>query len=128
VLVRAVGRLAPERRPEVVLVGEGPERPRLERLAAERRVRLRLPGALPPAEVGAWLGASDLFVHPCRSLPGGRTEGLPVAVREALAAGLPVLASASGGLPELAAAGHRVNLIPPDSPAALAAALARLAL
>jgi hypothetical protein len=128
VLVRAVGRLPPERRPEVVIVGEGPERARLERLAAERRVRLRLTGALPPAEVGAWLGASDLFVHPCRPLPGGRTEGSPVAVREALAAGLPVLASASGGLPELAAGANKVDLIAPDSPAALAAALARLAL
>jgi glycosyltransferase involved in cell wall biosynthesis len=67
--------------------------------------------------------AADLFVHPCRSLFNGRTEGAPVVVREALAAGMSVVASAVGGLPELA--GHRrLTLVVPGNPSALAAEIA----
>jgi glycosyltransferase involved in cell wall biosynthesis len=121
-LVRAVGRLPPGERPTVVLLGEGPERPRLLALAAARGVDLRLPGAVPPAEVVRWLAGADLFVLPSRRLPGGRTEGMPLAAREALAAGLPVVAAAVGGLAELA--GHpRVTLVAPEDPGALARVL-----
>jgi glycosyltransferase involved in cell wall biosynthesis len=70
------------------------------------------------------MAAADIFVHPCRSLSSGRREGMPVVVREALAAGLPVIASAQGGLPELA--GHeRLTLVAPEDPSALAAEIAR---
>jgi glycosyltransferase involved in cell wall biosynthesis len=55
-------------------------------------------------------------VGPSRVTPGGRTEGTPSIALEALAAGVPVVASAVGGLRELAA----VRLVPPDDPVALA--------
>ncbi len=69
------------------------------------------------------MSAADLFVHPCRSLPNGRSEGAPVVVREALAAGLSVVASAEGGLLELD--GHqRLTLVAPENPTALAEEIA----
>jgi glycosyltransferase involved in cell wall biosynthesis len=87
---------------QVVLVGDGPERQRLRTLADRLGVSLRLPGRVPRDRVADWLRAADLYVQPSRVLPGGRTEGLPVATLEALAVGVPVLASDSGGLAELA--------------------------
>jgi glycosyltransferase involved in cell wall biosynthesis len=126
VLVRAVGRLPAAGRPTLVLLGEGPERERLARMAEQRRVALRLPGEVPRSEVWPWLTAADLFVHPSRRLATGRTEGQPLAVREALAAGLPVIASALGGIDELATTeGARLQRVPPDDPAALARLLSR---
>jgi glycosyltransferase involved in cell wall biosynthesis len=124
-LVRAAGRLPRRRRPSVVLVGDGPERTRLERMAAARGVSLRLPGALPPAAVAAWMGAADVYAQPSRTLASGRSEGSPLAVREALAAGLPVVACAVGGLAELEPRdGATIRLVPADA-AALADAIAR---
>jgi glycosyltransferase involved in cell wall biosynthesis len=138
-LVRALGRLPQEKRPSLVLLGEGPERARLVKLASDRAVDLRMPGEVPQPEVWRWLAAADLFVHPCRRLPGGRTEGQPLALREALAAGLPVVACAVGGIEELSPGPPRrsagvgwshhgassLELVPPDDPPALADALQR---
>jgi glycosyltransferase involved in cell wall biosynthesis len=121
-LVRAAGRLPPARRPALLVLGDGAEREPLLRLAAGRGVDLRLPGAVPLEEVAAHLGAADVFAHPARVLPGGRTEGMPVAVGEAIAAGLPVVAAACGGLCELAGTAG-VRLVPPDDVGALARAL-----
>jgi phosphatidylinositol alpha-1,6-mannosyltransferase len=81
------------RRPEVVILGDGPERARLARLAAALEVPLRLAGAVPRAEVADWLRAADLFAHPSIRLPSGRTEGAPIAAREAQAVGIPVVAT-----------------------------------
>jgi teichuronic acid biosynthesis glycosyltransferase TuaC len=81
------------RRPEVVILGDGPERPRLVRLAAALEVPLRLDGTVPRAEVADWLRAADLFAHPSVRLPNGRTEGAPIAAREARAVGIPVVAT-----------------------------------
>jgi glycosyltransferase involved in cell wall biosynthesis len=73
--------------------------------------------------VATWMAGADLYVQPSRPLHSGRTEGLPVATLEALAAGLPVLASATGGLAELPYGPPRLRLVPPGDPAALAACL-----
>jgi glycosyltransferase involved in cell wall biosynthesis len=121
VLVRAVARLAAELRPTLVILGEGDQRAPLAALARTGGVDLRLPGEVPPAVVQDWLSLSELFVHPSRAV-GGRTEGQPVAVREALAAGVPVLASATGGLPALL---EPAMLVPPDDPGSLGCALLR---
>jgi glycosyltransferase involved in cell wall biosynthesis len=90
---RARRRAAAARPPEVVILGAGPERERLARLAGALQVPLRLPGAVPRAEVADWMRAADLFVHPSLRLRNGRTEGAPIAAREAGAIGIPVLAS-----------------------------------
>jgi glycosyltransferase involved in cell wall biosynthesis len=86
----------------VVILGDGPERARLTRSALGLGIDLRLPGFIPRAEVDTWLRAAGVYVQPSRALWNGRTEGLPVSTLEALAHGIPVIASDSGGLAELA--------------------------
>jgi glycosyltransferase involved in cell wall biosynthesis len=76
---------------EVVILGDGPERARLARLADELGVRLRLPGFVPRADVARWLRAADVYVQPSIRLPNGRREGAPLATAEARAVGIPVL-------------------------------------
>jgi glycosyltransferase involved in cell wall biosynthesis len=123
VLVRAVGHLPAGGRPTLVLAGAGPEAPRLRSLAAAYAVDLRLLGEVAPAALADWMAAADLFVHPCRVMPNGRSEGAPLVVREALAAGMSVIASAVGGLPELASH-ERLTLVVPDDAAGLAEKIA----
>jgi glycosyltransferase involved in cell wall biosynthesis len=88
---RARASTVPHRRAEVVILGEGPERARLIRLAAALEVPLRLVGTVPRAEVADWLRAADLFAHPSGRLANGRTEGAPIAACEAHAVGIPVV-------------------------------------
>jgi glycosyltransferase involved in cell wall biosynthesis len=90
---RASAGVADLQKPEVVILGDGPERERLVRLATARGVTLRLPGFVPRAEVADWLRATDLYAQPSIRLPNGRGEGAPIATREALAIGIPVLAT-----------------------------------
>jgi teichuronic acid biosynthesis glycosyltransferase TuaC len=122
VLVAAVGRISTESRPALLIAGEGPERARLARLAAEAHVDLRLPGLLGQQALALRMSAADLFVHPCRTLDSGRSEGMPLVVREALARGLPVIASSSGGLVELRGT-DGLTLVEAGDAVALAAAI-----
>jgi glycosyltransferase involved in cell wall biosynthesis len=108
----------------VVILGDGPERHRLQAMAQRLNVDLRLPGFVDRQDVPSWMAAADLYVQPSRRLRSGRTEGLPVATLEALSMGIPVVASATGGLGELPQAPPRLRLVPADNPAALAACLA----
>jgi len=110
--------------PSVVILGDGPERERLAALARRLGVPLRLPGFVQRQDVSRWMTAADLYVQPSRRLATGRTEGLPVATLEALSLGVPVVASATGGLAELPHAAPRLRLVPADDAAALAAVLA----
>lgn len=112
-LVDAVAALDRDIRLEIV--GSGPEAgygaddPRLAGRIAYR-------GQQPPAEVPAWLAAADVLV-----LPSAR-EGLPTILVEAGSAGLPVIASAVGGIPALLADGRGV-LLELTSPTDIAAAI-----
>jgi glycosyltransferase involved in cell wall biosynthesis len=123
VLLEAVGRLA-ARHPEATFVfaGDGQLRGPLQeaarRLGVERQVRFV--GQVPREDVPAYLTACDLLALPSRS------EGLPHAVLEAMAFGLPVVASAVGGVPEVVQDGVTGALVPPEDPAALADALSPL--
>jgi teichuronic acid biosynthesis glycosyltransferase TuaC len=103
-LVLALGSLPAAVRPRLVIAGSGPEAERLRRLARACDVDLHLPGNVGHADLATWMVAADAFVHPCRSLPDGRHEGAPLVVREALALGVPTIASALGGILDLA--GH----------------------
>lgn len=111
-----------------VILGDGPERDRLRRLAERLDVEVSLPGAVPRSHVATWLAGADLYVQPSRMLANGRSEGNPLAAREALAAGLPVVATATGGLARLGEDAQPVQLIAPGDHAALADAIADAAL
>lgn len=102
------------------IVGDGARRGELESLARERGVE-RITEFLGHREdVPALLAASDVFVLPSRS------EAFPNGAIEAMAAGLPVVASAVGGLLDLIESGRTGILVPPSDPEPLAAALQAL--
>ena len=130
-LVRAVARLAGEGLDVALTVaGEGPERGRLERLAAELGVedRVDLLGGVARDRVEELLATgSDLFALACRVLDDGDRDGIPVALMEAMASGVPVVSTAVSGIPELVQDGLTGTLVDADDPAALAAAVSRLA-
>jgi glycosyltransferase involved in cell wall biosynthesis len=81
----------------VLIAGDGPETFDIAR-AAKGIDHVTLLGAMSRGEVARVLAASDVFVMPSIDLPG-QSEGTPTAVIEAMAAGLPIVASDSGGLP-----------------------------
>jgi len=106
----------------LVLVGEGPERTRLEQLAKELGVRLQLTGDLPSEEVAEAYVAADVFAL----LSSRETWG--VVVNEAAASGLPlVLSNRVGAAYDLLRDGENGVLVPADDVVATTAALARVA-
>lgn len=112
VAIRACARLALP----LVIAGEGPEREALTTLADEVGCRLHLTGPLGPAQVAAGMRHARCVVVTSREMPGGRTEGCPVVAVEALVAGATVIATATGGLPDLLSPNA---LVPPDDLEAL---------
>lgn len=106
----------------LVIAGDGPLRASLESLA--RGARVEFAGWLDTDARDALLARADALLVPSAPVEHGRSEGMPMAAREALAAGVPVIASATGGLVELAS--HGATLVPPRDPRALAAAIERV--
>ncbi|RJQ28204.1 MAG: colanic acid biosynthesis glycosyltransferase WcaL [Peptococcaceae bacterium] len=111
------------------IIGEGLLKAELQKLIGMLRLagRVRLGGELPHERLIDLLRnrAFDLLVHPSITVPGGE-EGVPVVVMEAMAHGVPVVTTATGGIPELAGGGAAL-LVPPADPDALARAILRLA-
>lgn len=132
-VVGYVGRLAPEKGLDVllratgslpdvtvVLVGDGPDRLRLESLGRELGVsdRVVMPGWV--KDPGGWYPGFDVFALPSRS------EALGIAAIEAMLATLPVVASRVGGTPEVVVDGDTGILVPPDDHEALAGGIRSL--
>ena len=105
---------------QLLLVGDGPDRPALQRRAQEFGGRVHFTGFTPHAEVPAVLAHVDLLVLP------SLYEDLSSALIEAMAAGLPVVATRVGGTGDLVRHGVNGLLVRPQDPGALAAAIGQI--
>ena len=120
---------AGEPQPELVLVGDGPQRRALVRSAERYGGTVRFTGPLPPWGVAAELRGADLFALPVRTRRLGlEPEGLGLAALEAAASGLPVLIGDSGGAPETVQPGRTGDVVDPRDPVALAERIRELLL
>ncbi len=132
-IVGTVARLDPVKRLDILLqaaaslrdvhaiiVGDGPERIRLEALSRQLGMYSRVHFAGEQEDVRPWLAAMDVFVL------ASDWEGMSNALLEAMATGLPTVATAVGGTPEVVIDGVTGSLVPPHEPAALARAIERL--
>jgi glycosyltransferase involved in cell wall biosynthesis len=104
----------------LVVVGEGPERSRLEDLVRRHGIseQVSFPGALD--DPWSILAGVDVFVLPSVK------EGLPFALVEAMAVGVPIVTTRVGGIPEVVRDGRSAQLVPPGDPAALSEAITSL--
>jgi phosphatidylinositol alpha-1,6-mannosyltransferase len=128
-LIVAVKRLSAAR-PDLALAiaGDGRDRRRLERLAAQAEAPVRFLGEVPDDRLAALYACADVFAVPCRSRWGGlEEEGFGIVFVEAAAAAVPQVAGASGGAAEAVADGETGYVVKrPHDPGEVAAALARL--
>jgi glycosyltransferase involved in cell wall biosynthesis len=119
-LLRALNRLRFRFPLHLVIVGEGPERPRIEAKIARLKLaaNVTLTGQRSSAE--PYYGIANLAVLSSRS------EGSPNALLEAMAAGVPLVATSVGGVPEIATHGETALLVKPGDARALADSMGRL--
>jgi glycosyltransferase involved in cell wall biosynthesis len=106
---------------DFLIAGDGPQRLELEEEVARLGLqdRFRVLGYIHPHEVPSFLQNLEVFVFPSRS------EGLPNALLEALACGLPCISSNVGGIPDILGEDGGI-MVPPDDPEALADAMLRM--
>jgi len=110
------------------IVGDGPLRAPLSRLAADLGVssRITFSGAKDISFVRERMNESDLFILSSVTAADGDTEGTPVSLLEAQACGLPVVSTRHAGIPEIVRDNESGYLVPEGDEAALAAALRRM--
>ena len=122
VLFRALAALPTELDWELEIIGDGDARPALTLEAAQLGIapRLTFSGWQDRAVIAERYRAADLFVFPSRD------EGMPNVVLEAMASGLPIVATAIAGSEELVREGENGHLVPTENAPALTDALARL--
>ncbi len=111
-------------RTQLVMAGDGPMRPELERLAQPMDGRVQFLGRLDPAEVSRLIGAARFVVAP--SVPYRRPEGSPIVVGETAAHGRPLIASDDPGLRAAAERLGGTITVPAGDVGALAAAMSQL--
>ena len=114
---------------EYHVVGDGPLLQQLESEAAAAGLgeRVRFHGALPNTGVQSMLQSMHGFLAPSVTAADGDMEGIPVALMEAMAQGLPVISTRHSGIPELVRDGDTGYCVPERDAAALAAALVKWA-
>jgi colanic acid/amylovoran/stewartan biosynthesis glycosyltransferase WcaL/AmsK/CpsK len=111
------------------IIGDGPLRNELEALTGRLNIadKVEFLGALPQEEVTRRLSFAHVFVLPSVVTASGEEEGQSVVLAEAQASGLPVIATAIGGVAESVLDGESGFLVPPRNPEALASAMLWLA-
>lgn len=112
----------------IVIIGDGPLRESLNALIQSEGVsdRVVMIGALNHRETLAWFRRADVFCLACKVARDADRDSMPVVVKEAMAAALPVVATDEVGIPEMLLDGETGILVPPSHPSALAAALDEL--
>lgn len=110
------------------IIGDGPLRDRLERQAQALGLAgvVRFHGALDQGRLPAWLDRADVLLAPSVTASDGDQEGIPNVLKEAMAAGLPVVSTRHSGIPELVEHGVTGLLAEEHDPAGLAGCLRRL--
>lgn len=128
ILLDAVAALRAERPVHVHIVGDGPERGRLEARASQLDLRAHVyfHGAVSDEALAKRFAECDVFVLPAVVDGKGDTEGLGVVLLEALQSGVPVIASAAGGITDIVKHEETGLLVPPGDAEALALAIRRL--
>lgn len=113
----------------LLVIGEGPDKPRFEEAARARGVASRVvfAGWVDSRALADYYRAADVFVGPSKRAANGWVEAQGLTFAEALLAGLPVVATASGGIVDQIRDGETGLLVPEGSAAAIAAAVLRLA-
>jgi len=125
VLIEAVGLLSKRRRDFIVhLIGEGPMRPQFEQRIAELGIGdlIELMGKRDASFLQTFLPDQDCFILPCVIAKDGNRDGMPLALREGMACGLPAISTKLLGLHETVSPGTG-TLVAPDDPADLAKAM-----
>jgi phosphatidyl-myo-inositol dimannoside synthase len=115
--------------PLLLLVGDGPYRSRLDRLAASAGVTdsVLFTGPVSWADLPAYYDAGNIFAMPCRTRRAGLdVEGLGIVYLEASATGLPVICGDSGGAPDAVIDGETGYVVPGRDPRGLADRLVQL--
>lgn len=112
-----------------LLVGDGRLRSQLERLVRGHGLQdvVQFVGVQDEQRVAGLLATTDCYVQPSVVAADGQMEGVPVALMEAMAAGVPVVATRLSGVPELVVDGSTGLLVPPADAGALAAAVLAVA-
>ena len=105
---------------KLIIVGDGPERARLEAAVEEYGLSERVVFTGQVSDVGLYYATADVFALPSQS------EGSPNVVLEAMAAKLPIVATAVGGVPEILEDSETALLVPVNNPVAMAEAIARV--
>jgi len=107
------------------IIGDGPEREDIAALLKSHDLDADsvLKGPLPNTEVADWLSGLDLFVLACREDDRGDKDGIPVALMEAMRAGVPVVSTELTGIPELIVPNETGRLAQPADASSLAEAM-----
>jgi glycosyltransferase involved in cell wall biosynthesis len=113
-------------RAEVVIAGSGERLAALRRRAADARANVRFLGRVTPEDVRRWMARARLYCMPSVRAEDGDSEGLPTALVEAMACGLPVVATTHAGAPEAVRHGETGLLAPERDLGALAEHLVAL--
>jgi colanic acid/amylovoran biosynthesis glycosyltransferase len=110
------------------IIGEGTLEEELREQIAQLDLQgcVELPGAKPQHEIREHLAAATAFVLPSVIDPDGGMDNLPTVIMEAMAAGLPVISTVIGGIPEMVIQNETGFLVPPGDASALAGAIERL--
>ena len=107
---------------KVLIIGQGPQQKELEDLAREEGIESKIILTGFQNEIETWFPSIDIFVLP------SLTEGTPMALLEAMAYGIPVVASAVGGIPKIINSGKNGILVSPSEPEEIARAVSSICL